>query len=131
MKIGTYAGDTAPSCIAYNETGVLSVQLPALPDYANTRMLCLFVQIFDDADAVTVFNITTCVNMTISVDILPDIIGDLIAQSPDSAIISNVFNYKEDPVTSLNYVIALASLLNYKAAIGLNENVRYKINFTL
>ena len=57
VKPVTYLGCPSPIAVSYDSQGRMAMQLPQGPPYDSYKVN-LFVQIVDDGDGVTVFNIT-------------------------------------------------------------------------
>ena len=96
----------------YNNQGALSIQLPQGPQSDSYR-LYLFVNIIDDSLGVTVYNITTPVQVNPNQNLADNLLSDILTNSPTSPFLNNLQSGNLNVVAKT--IIGIASVFNIEA----------------
>jgi hypothetical protein len=99
--------------------GSVSIQLPPGPNY-DAFKLKIFVQIYDNLGAISVYNITTCVTVQINASSIESIVNDVL--SPVSLVTTSILS--SDLKSSANQILTIASLINQNTLTTVTDTVR-------
>ena len=69
--------DSNPIALNYNQNGIVNITLPQGPSYDEYR-ISIFVQIIDDCDAITVYNIPYKITVQPKPGLLEDVTSQLL-----------------------------------------------------
>jgi hypothetical protein len=99
--------------LTFDSQGSVYIQLPKGPSYDFFK-LYLFVQIFDDSDAITVFSITTPVVVEVNSTLAENLALDVLSStSGTSSILADLAN--SDLKSSVNTILTITSMINENA----------------
>ena len=103
-------GNSNPASIAVNSDGKANVKLPAGPQHDSYR-INLFVQIYDDSNAITVYHIATQVTVTVDTQVASNLASDLTSGS--SAVLAQIQN--ADMNVAINTMLTISSVVSQAA----------------
>lgn len=101
--------DTNPMALNYNDNGILNIQLPQ-GSKLNEFKLSLFVQVIDDADAITVFEIPGYLTVEPKEGITEGFAVELLNDQADSGFVKDLLS--GDLQLAAKNIICYTSILN-------------------
>jgi hypothetical protein len=116
----TYLNNLNPLSIGFNSNGVFKFQLPQGPA-CDSYKLSLFVNIIDNENGVTIFNLPIAVKVLSNSNVLNDLVKNVLIKNTSSDFVNTIFNGNLQ--SSSQAISNLISTLNTQYESNTNSDV--------
>ncbi len=116
----TYLNNLNPFSIGYNSNGILKFQLPQGPTY-DSYNLYLFVNVIDNNNGVTVYNLSTPVKVLSNSNVLFDLVKNVMIKNLSLDFVNTIYNGNIQSSSQL--ITNLISTLNIQSETTQNGSV--------